>query len=359
MATQPPTSLEALIDNTTDAMEVELSNAPDTPPEPAAPPTPVAAPEPPAPPVQAQTPPTPTVAQAEQATPAPAPSNDYEALKAELAALKASIQAPVPPAPEAPAEPPPTPQELVELDTIINGLSQSFVQVEQTIAGANQAKAQWATHLNALQARLVDSFDDPQVDVAALRRDIKAAEKAVGQYDQFLSGKAQERASLIQNWRVQSTLRDSTDRILKLTAYQERATQAENDRQLEATASTWRTSKWEPAKKAAEAKVPENLRARFDAYVERLGKAHVHSRGEDGKFTNAIADPNAFVNGLVDDFLAVAREGAQSYSAQKVAEIPNSPANGKAATPTPPNPNAKPKTEAEFDAHMEALWANA
>ncbi len=359
MSSQPPVSLESLIDNATEAMEIELSNAPDTP-TPAtdpAPPTPTVAPEPPAPPVQAQTPPAPTVAQPEQGTPA-APPSDYETLKAEIAALKATLQAPppAPAVPETPAEPPPTPQELVELDTIISGLSQSFVQVEQQIAGAETQKAQWANHLATLQAKLEDSFDDPAVDAAALRRDIRAAKAAIGQYDQFVSAKAQERASLIQNYRVQQTLRDSTERILKLTAAQERATQAENERQMSSEATNWRTSKWEPAKKAAEAKIPEALRGRFDAYVERLGKAHVHSRGEDGRFTNSISDPVAFVNGLVEDFLAVAREGAQSYTVQKTAEIPASPANGKAGTPTPPSASNRPKTEAEFDAHMDQQW---
>jgi hypothetical protein len=359
MTTSPP-SLDALIDNAADAMEVELSNAPDTPAEapPAAPPTPTAAPEPPAPPVQAQTPPTPTVAQAEQATPAaPQTPSDIEALKAELASLKASLQAPptTPAAPEKPAEPPPTPQELVELDTIISGLSQSFVQVEQQLAGAQTQKAQWVNHLASLQAKLEDSFDDPQVDAAALRRDIRAAKAAVGQYDQFLASKAQERASIVQSYRVQQTLRDSTERILKLTEAQERATQAENERLMTSEASNWRTSKWEPAKKAAAAKIPEGLRGRFDAYVERLGKAHVHSRGDDGRFTNSISDPTAFVNGLVEDFLAVARDGAQSYSAQKVAEIPASPANGKAAAPALPT-NKAPQTQAEFDALMDQQW---
>ncbi len=359
MSTQPPVSLESLIDNAADAMEVELSNAPDTPtPEPTPPPTPTAAPEPPAAPVQAQTPPTPTVAQPEQGTPAaPQTPSEIEALKAQLAEMRAAIEAAkAPPVPETPAEPPPTPQELVELDTIISGLSQSFVQVEQQLAGANAQKAQWVNHLASLQSKLEDSFDDPAVDAAALRRDIRAAKAAVGQYDQFMASKAQERASLVQNYRVQQTLRDSTERILKLTAAQERATQAENERQMTSEATNWRTAKWEPAKKAAEAKIPEALRGRFDAYVERLGKAHVHSRGEDGRFTNAIADPVAFVNGLVEDFLAVAREGAQSYTVQKTAEIPASPANGKASTPAPPSANNRPKTESEFDALMDQQW---
>lgn len=361
MATTPP-SLDALIENAADAMEIELSNAPDTPaaeaPQAPAPPTPTVAPEPPAPPVQAQTPPTPTVAQPEQGTPAtPQTPSEIEALKAQLAEMRAAIEASkAPPAPEAPAEPPPTPQELVELDTIISGLSQSFVQVEQQIAGAQAQRAQWVNHLASLQAKLEDSFDDPQVDAAALRRDIRAAKQAVGQYDSFMTQKAQERASLVQNYRVQQTLRDSTERILKLTAAQERATQAENERLMTSEASTWRTSKWEPAKKAAEAKIPEGLRGRFDAYVERLGKAHVHSRGEDGRFTNAISDPAAFVNGLVDDFLAVAREGAQSYTVQKVAEIPASPTNGKAGTPAPPSNGNRPQTQAEFDALMDQQW---
>jgi hypothetical protein len=301
------------------------------------------------------------VAQPEQGIPAtPQTPSEIETLKSQLAEMRAAFEASkAPPAPEAPAEPPPTPQELVELDTIISGLSQSFVQVEQQIAGAQAQRAQWVSHLASLQNRLEDSFDDPQVDAVALRRDIRAAKAAVGQYDTFMSSKAQERVSLVQNFRVQQTLRDSTERILKLTAAQERASQAENERQMSSEATNWRTAKWEQAKKAAESKIPEALRTRFDAYVERLGKAHVHSRGEDGRFSNAISDPAAFVNGLVDDFLAVAREGAQSYSAAKTAEIPASPANGKAGTPVPLSAGKKPQTEAEFEAHLDELWANA
>jgi hypothetical protein len=362
MSSQPPVSLDSLIDNAADAMEIELSNTPDTPAPEAAPasppPTPTAAPEPPAPPVQVQTPPTPTVAQPDQGTPAAAPS-DYETLKAEIAALKATLQAPptAPVVPETPAEPPPTPQELVELDTIISGLSQSFNQVEAKIAQESANRAQWANHLHMLHARLVDSFDDPAVDAAAIRRDIKQAEQNLGKFDAFLTTMAQDRVAIVQNFRVQQTLRDSTERILKLTAAQERASQAENERQMSSEATNWRTAKWEPAKKAAEAKIPEALRGRFDAYVERLGKAHVHSRGEDGRFSNSISDPTAFVNGLVEDFLAVAREGAQSYVAAKTAEIPASPANGKAGTPAPPSANGRrPQTQAEFDAEIDQQW---
>lgn len=362
MATTPP-SLDALIDNAADAMEIELSNAPDAPAEQASPapvpPTPTAAPEPPAPPVQAQTPPTPTVAQPEQGTPAtPQTPSEIEALKAQLAEMRAAIEATkAPPVPEAPAEPPPTPQELVELDTIIDGYSQSYWKADNEIKLADANRAQWANQLRVLNKALVRSFNDPAVDTAKLVSDISAAEEAVAQYDHFLEAKAQERSSYLREYRTQTALRGQTERLLKLTESYERATQAENERLMTSEASTWRTSKWEPAKKAvAEAKIPEPLRARFYAYAERLGDAHVHSRGADGRFTNAITDANAFVGGLVEDFLAVAREGAHSFAVEKLAQIPASPANGKAGTPAPPSNGNRPQTQAEFDAHMDQQW---
>jgi hypothetical protein len=298
------------------------------------------------------------VAQAEQATPAaPQTPSEIEALKAEIASLKATLQAPptTPAVPEKPVEPPPTPRELAELDETINGYSQSYWKADNEIKLADANRAQWANQLRALNKALVRSFNDPAVDTAKLVNDISAAEEAVAQYDRFLESKAQERSSYLRDYRTHTVLRENTERLLRLSESYERATQAENERQMSSEASNWRTSKWEPAKKAAAAKIPEGLRGRFDAYVERLGKAHVHSRGEDGRFTNSISDPTAFVNGLVEDFLAVAREGAQSYTVQKVAEIPASPVNGKAAAPALPT-NKAPQTQAEFDALMDQQW---
>jgi hypothetical protein len=315
-----------------------------------------AIPEPPAPPVQA-TPAVPT-AQPEQGTPA-APASDYESLKAQIAELKQALtaqQTPKVETPEAPAEPPPTPQELVDLDNIISGVSLSYQTAKSQVEQAIPQRDQWFSTLNKLNRQLRKAEMDPTIDKGKVINDIEAAEEAIAQYDRFIQAKQGEQARLVQDFRLYENQRETMKRLHTLTQDQERRVREAEQASLERQSTDWRKSKWEPAKSAAATKVPEALRKGFDSYVERLGKAQVHSRDAQGRYSNGIEDVNAFVNSAAEEFLAIAREGALSYSTTKIADAQvSSPPPGKAATPTPTRADSL-KTVEDLERHLEAEW---
>jgi chromosome segregation ATPase len=340
-----------------DALEAapEVSAPVDVPAPAVEPPAPSAVPEPPPPAVQATPAP---VAPADQAIPAVQSNSELETLKSQLAELKAALEAKSTPAPEVKTDPPTTPQELQELDIIINGYSQQFVAIENELAGANQQKAQWANHLNELYDKLADADSDPEINVAKVRAEIGKVKNVLGRYEQFISAKAQERAGVITNYRTQTTLRQTTERLLKLSETQERAQQESVERSLDNQANAWRKDKWEPAKQAAASKIPENQRARFEAYVEKLGKAHVNSRNEKGQFQNPISDPAQFVQSAADDFLAILRDAAAAYTTSKVTDIPATPAPGAAAAPATPTTKG-PKSWEDMQREIDEQWRSA